>query len=79
VAQEAASEVRQLDAARQPLEKGHAELLLEEPDALRQRRLRDAELAGRGRDAPVPGDLREVLELAKVHRSRGKLLSLLRS
>jgi hypothetical protein len=53
-----------------PLEKHHLEVFLQRGDVLAQRRLRDAEVLGRTREAAASGDLDEVAELAQgdVHR-----------
>lgn len=58
----------QRDAARQALEQFDSELLLEQPDAFGERRLRDVKL-GRGKgDVLALCHTQEVFELPKVHR-----------
>ena len=47
------------------LEQGDAGVLLELPDLARDRRLRQVQLFGGAREAQVPGDRREHLELAQ--------------
>ena len=63
VAQQGLAVVGQLDAARQPIEQAHAQLLLEELYALGQAGLRDVELGGRCRDVAALRHPQEVLEL----------------
>ena len=56
------------DAAAGALEQLHAQLDLELPDLLRQRRLGDVKLLRRAREVPVAGDGLGVAELAQLHR-----------
>ena len=58
---------RQLGAARRPPQQLDAELGLEPPDLLRQRRLGDPELLRRAREAAVARDRGEVLQPPQLH------------
>ena len=52
-----------------PIEQPHTELGLEPPDALRQRRLGDADRVGAGGEAAVVEDREDVLDVAQLHRT----------
>ena len=56
------------DASRRALEQLGAELGLEPPDLVRERRLGDVQLLGRAREVAVAGDRLGVAELAHLHR-----------
>jgi hypothetical protein len=63
MAQQCVAVVGQLDAARQPIEQAHPQLLLKELYALGQAGLRDVELGGRHRDIATLRHPQEILEL----------------
>src|SRR5690606_37057340 len=57
----------QLDTPRKPIEERCAQLALEGPDPLRQRRLRNETRLGGTREMPVLGDREEVPQLPQIH------------
>ena len=65
--QQGAAGRRERDAARQTVENGALELVLERPDVLRERRLGDPEPAGSTRERSLLDHGHEALELAKIH------------
>ena len=67
VTQQRLAVVGELDAARQPIEQPHAQVLLEKLDALGQAGLGDVELGCRQRDVPPLRDPQELLELSQIH------------
>ena len=72
---QAHAERRELDAAWQTAEQLDSQVLLQQADALGQRRLRDAELDGSGSETASLGDLEEVFELSQVDHAATSLAS----
>ena len=60
---------RELDAAGRPIQKRRAELRLEPPDLLRQRRLGDVQTLGGAPEVALLGDRDEGAEVAQLHGS----------
>ena len=60
---------RELDAARRPVEQRLAELGLEAPDLLRQRRLGDVQPLGGAAEVPLLGHGDEVAQVPELHGS----------
>ena len=53
--------------ARQPCQELRAQLVFDTPNLARHRRLRDAEMTRRARNAAQLGDLHEIAEAAEIH------------
>jgi hypothetical protein len=64
---EDAARGRQRDAVREAVEERIVDVRLERADALRERRLRNADTPGRTRERALVDDRDEALELAEVH------------
>ncbi|KOQ36381.1 hypothetical protein ABW37_27645 [Achromobacter xylosoxidans] len=69
VAQEAAAGGAQFDLAAAALEQRHAQVLLQQLDLARQRRLRHAQALGGAAEVQFLGHGDEAFELAEFHRS----------